>query len=431
MTVNNKAIAIVVVILLAGVSVGAVALMNHGDESSAGATGRLMVYGNADNNDYLDRNDINAIKTIIDDGNWDKAKNPFADSNADGVVDNNDISYLNKLLNKEECLMYYLDYFGNASYVHYPVTGTIGATVDYGLMICSTLGIYDRVTAGTERVLGYSENRYPGCHSFRSLGTTATVESVLASGVSIVVGKIGQTLHDDLVATGEKVDQIMLGFSNTNTTGATSVDSVLTMGVLLSCEEAAQRYVAYYDSMNSYISSKVSSIPESSFILAYDTVSYTETKVDTKGVDGSMFGDAFCISHLPLKDLSEPRGNGFYTVTMESIIAADPEYIIITMWGKIDDKTSPADAQAHFDKKCDYFKETDAYREGKIFGVCYETYGTYLGIGGLGLLASYIWPDSFDEQEGWRLLQECYDDFTLLDADVRECGGLQAFRMGA
>lgn len=114
---------------------------------------------------------------------------------------------------------------------------------------------------------------------------------------------------------------------------------------------------------------------------------------------------------------------------MESIITADPDYIIISLWGTIDDQTTPEDAQKEFMSKAYHFRETNAYKNGHVFGICFETYGTYLGIGGLGLLASYIWPDIFDEEEGWELLQECYDNYTLLDADVKQCGGLQCFKL--
>ena len=423
------AIAVVAIVVVAGI---ALAIGSEEEQYKSTATGRLLVYGNVDNNDYLDNEDMSALKEIVDKGNWNKEKNPFADVNTDGKVNQDDVDYLQKLLDKESTRMYYMDYYRNTSFIHYPFSGRIAATVDYGLMVCQTLGIYGNVVAGNQTVVNYSEGRYPGCKSFINLGDTrndipTAIERIIEHDIDLVIGSTSVAFQEQLLPFG--VDHIILGFSNKSSSGATSVSGIITAGVLLSCEGKANEFAKYYDDMVKYIEGKAKQVPSSTFIMAYNTTSYEETSVDTSGADGSMFGDVFCVSHLPMQDLSKPMGTGVYKVQMEDIITADPEYIIISMWGKINDASSAADGQREFDQKCEYFRDTNAYKNGKIFGICYETYGTFLGLSGLTLLGSYIWPDIFDEEYGWEQLQYCFDNFTLLRKDVRDCGGLLAYRM--
>jgi len=126
-------------------------------------TSRLLVYGNADNNDKLDQNDVKAIEGIMKSGEWNKDKQPFADANADGYVGSDDVSYLKGILEKNSTRLYYLNYYGNINYVNYPVTGSIAVNYSYGALACETIGIYDRITAGIDSVISLDASLYPGC----------------------------------------------------------------------------------------------------------------------------------------------------------------------------------------------------------------------------------------------------------------------------
>ena len=104
----------------------------------------------------------------------------------------------------------------------------------------------------------------------------------------------------------------------------------------------------------------------------------------------------------------------------------DPDYIILSYsFGDV----TVEEGQKLFNEKVQYFKYTRAYKEGHIFGINYGTYGTYLGLGGLPLLAAYIWPDLVDEDYGWDMLQKCYDNWSAADLDVKISGGLICYKM--
>lgn len=101
------------------------------------------------------------------------------------------------------------------------------------------------------------------------------------------------------------------------------------------------------------------------------------------------------------------------------------------MWGSLTDATSYNDAYAVFKEKADYFKNFDAYKKGDVYGVCYETFGTYAGVAVLYLLCSYVYPDLFSEEDGWNYVDYYFDNFTLLDkkTDLKNAGGLIVFQL--
>ena len=75
----------VAVAIMVAVPVAIVMTNNSKDKGSTTAEDRLLIYGNANNDDYLDQKDVDMIRDIIDKKTtWDRTKNPFADTNHDG-----------------------------------------------------------------------------------------------------------------------------------------------------------------------------------------------------------------------------------------------------------------------------------------------------------------------------------------------------------
>ena len=111
----------------------------------------------------------------------------------------------------------------------------------------------------------------------------------------------------------------------------------------------------------------------------------------------------------------------------------DPDIIIISLWGAAADLDDPSGVQKIVDEKAAYFQTSRAYKEGNIYGVNYESIGTYMGLGTLGLLGAYIWPDEYDLDEGWQIFYDFLQDFTFLELDsvddLKKCGGLIVYQM--
>ena len=90
-------IVIAVVVIVAAASVAAVVLINNekskpNREYAGGTVGCLQVYGNANNDYYIDDSDVKLIKKIIDENiAWEKDY-PFADADCNGKIDENDVT---------------------------------------------------------------------------------------------------------------------------------------------------------------------------------------------------------------------------------------------------------------------------------------------------------------------------------------------------
>ncbi len=237
-------------------------------------------------------------------------------------------------------------------------------------------------------------------------------------------------MYDLIRSSGKEIDQVNTSASAEMSNGLrTIVGKILTTGILLDAGDKAREYAAYCDGMSDYFNAEKEGVEEKSFVCAYNTNNATTTKVHTSRDNGGMKGNIWTLSHLSLKDMMTPHPNAMYDVEIEKIIELDPDVIILCLWNVAGISTPPSEVEATLEERAEYFKETTAYKEGRIYGINYEAYGSYIGIGGLGVLASYIWPDVYDEAKGWELMEECIDKFTDIKMNVKDCGGLIPYKV--
>ena len=104
-------IAVVAIILIAAFC-GAALVLNNGDsEYAADVTGNVKVLGNANNDDFIDSHDLDLLKKLADDDEWDKTLYPYADADNDGVITSKDVGIVSKIINGERCEVYYYDIY--------------------------------------------------------------------------------------------------------------------------------------------------------------------------------------------------------------------------------------------------------------------------------------------------------------------------------
>ena len=453
---EKKTIAIIaVVVAVVAVAAVAVVLLNNGNNGGSGTYDNDLdalarVYGNANNDSYLNADDVKQLKEIINNGlDW-KKDFPYADANNDGKVNNDDITYVQNFIDGKSQLMYYTTNTGATDYVHFPVSGKIGCNYDYGYMVVQIFGQWDNVVAGLERwtvqkntdgTWKVSENRYPGAHSFINLGDgkdkEVLAENILKAGISVYIGQPDTGVEEYLRAaektSGKVVDVINLKFAQMNKYG-TPVSTVMTAACMFNEQADAKKYLDKFTSTVEEIQKRTKGLATKTFIQPYNPSNDgPSVYVDCLGISASngynSMGDYWTLSLLPLRDgLGAQVAGNYIQVEKETIIAANPDIMVISLWGNITDETSAADAQRTFETAAAYMSGVPAYKNGGTVGVCFETIGTPLGVSGLMLVASYIWPDVFSEDEGWKLLQEWYDEFTLYEGDVRNAGGLMCFK---
>ena len=440
---DNKIIAVILaIVIVAGGTAAFVALGDDSDEKPLTGSGRLLVYGNADNDDYLDGADVDKIEEIVDSGTWDREEYPFADADHDSDVDSEDVEYLETILEGEEkTKMWYVGSGKIDYYFNYPNTGDIAVTVDYGLMMAQVLDVYDRVVAGTTKCTTYNTDRYPGVGGLLDLGTYKSAdyadfqENLMKSGCTIVMGYVAPALYDSLRESGREIDQINLSASaQTQYADMDVVSAILTCGVLLGKADEAREYCAFSDKMEKHFADKAADSDKASFLVAYNPNNPTTISIDTHYPTGGCYGDVWTVSHLPMEDIIEPSATGMTKMDIETICSdVDPDIIIISLWGAAADKDSPESVQELVYEKASYFKTSRAYKNGDIYAVNYESIGSYMGLGALGVLGAYIWPEEYDLDEGWETFYDFVKQFTYLDIDsvdeLKQCGGLIVYQM--
>ncbi len=439
----DKNTTILVVAIVAIVAIGAVAavVMTGGGsgEKKSDAVGRLQVYGNADNDDYLDGDDMDLIKSIADGKTkWDKKKNPYADANADGAVNSKDVEHFQKILDGKSCLMYYTDFYGDVDYVHYPVTGNIGVNYVYGLQVGQTLGFYDRITAAISSVINnYDEEFYPGLKEMDDIGSDSDaavfVDNVLAADVSCVLGfyDFNKNLKEAFHASTVPIDLINLPYARCG--AGNPVDAIITTGALMGCLDEAREYAAFYDDTMEYIEGKTSELPAGNkAVLLFNPNDYSTVGVDTYGADGSQLGDAWVVFNLPLIDDADHSKSAYVTMQIESRNITDADYLIVVFGtSALSYDTTIAEGYKVFEQKLEFLKGTKAYQNKHIVGVGFVPIGTYLGISELPLMANAIWGDVFDEEYGYEMLEEFYTKFTHVPAgyDFENSGYYHVYSM--
>ncbi|MCQ2070088.1 MAG: hypothetical protein MJZ68_03045 [archaeon] len=443
---DNKiilAIAVVGIVVVAGV-VGVFTLGNDSeDPEPIGSTDsmRLYIFGNANNDDYLDNKDVKVLEQIIADGTWDKSQAPYADANQDGKITQDDVDVVKKMINKEPCKMYYIAESGATLYLNFPLSADkISCTLDYGLIVCSILGLYDNVKGVEHKVWIKDETRYPGLHSKEDLGDQRSdaalfVDTVLGKDYTVVMGRAYQDTYDLLRAAPEgKCEHIMLNYTKDYGNGRDCISALLMTAYMFGIPEKGHEYCAYFDKIHNDVLKVMEGAEEKTFIMTYANVpftpGFTEVTVETSASSGGSFGTYWFASLLPLKTVAKPAANGEYKMLIEDLITADPDYIILTLWG-ITDNQPAAEAQKLYDDYAQALKMTRAYKEGHIYGVTYESIGTQLGIASLPVLASAIWPDKFNEDEAYAIMQETYDTYSDLQDGykVKDLTGLRVFKV--
>ena len=130
---NAKIVAVVAAAIIIVAGIGAFLLLqNNGSEKVAGnSDGRLQIYGNANNDDNLNADDVALIKDIVsknsdsdssNDVDW-KTLYPYADANYDGKVGQDDVAIAQSLADRKEgTTVRYLDGNGDVKSIEYPVS---------------------------------------------------------------------------------------------------------------------------------------------------------------------------------------------------------------------------------------------------------------------------------------------------------------------
>ena len=401
---NTKivAIAAVILILIAGIA-GAALILGEDSPSyrSDNETGRLMIYGNANNDDYLDESDVTALETIIESGTWDENKAPLADANQDGVIDEKDVEMVKKMVNREPMDIYYQGWDFKTPAVKkvgYPIK-TCVVTGSNALMAVKSIGATDRIvgasisTSTLDKVL-YSDiyDNVPDVsknsiitivpEEFSKVNDKTPVDAIITmNSVSYVKNE------ETFLKSG--VDVVRVAASD----GLDSISAYITLGFLLECEERANDFARFCDDLIGDVEEKLDGVERKT--------SLSVTMTNSVSGLGSDYAEAVALAGG--KDIADWDGSRNFKTGEEWLYEYPSQYIMHVRSMGLGD----VDKQKEWDTRAVYFKNTAAYKDGHY----YLINGSMPVALRIAYMAETFNPDIFGNGFGDKYMQEYLDRF--------------------
>ena len=417
---NTKAIiAIIAVIAIVGAGAGAVVLTHNNSNhetvrNSNNLDGRLTVFGNANNDDFLDSRDVEFVKKVI--AGEEKAtyytcyktyggstvQRSFCDANVDGKIDQADVDWIKNMVDrKNNMLLYFYDVDGVIGSCTYPLTtSAVGYKSNYEALL--VLGEANLCKYSCDQVgnSGSYSKWYTAYSSAKCYGSrfTPDYETFIGDEPSYILSGTRAWFDPDME---EKcgplgIDVVRLPFYEDNWT----VPAIITLGYLTAHEDPAYAYAEKCDKV-------------------YDTIATAIKDIkleDRPFVYAGYAGNSVAKMHGGVQELvylaggQTPLDKGFSTgsIDAEGVMTMNPDWIIIDQSGPYygfletfttHDETKYNEAYALYNTDAKFIKAinlSDAYDNGKVL---FLEQGIYMGVASYiacAYVANHIWGDKFN-----------------------------------
>lgn len=393
---------------------------------------RLVICGNADNNDVVDDKDLEIIQSIVDGKTtWNKESNPLADTYPDGKIDQTDVDLLKNIIHKKDCYIYYVDFQSETVRVHYPITGSIGTMYYQQAQLAMMLGLWDKVTACGSGSL--SEVSNPGWEKLTSYGKGYNVdpETVVSSGVdTILCYTQTDTTAPDMKKLVEK-SKIELNVLCINHEQLQRC--VATYGFLFDLESISSEYLALADECDQSLYDCLKDVPREdqpsvAIVMLYGSATTDKIRVLGYSETGNKHNLAVLMNSIPnvnwvRADLDNPS-YGTY-VTSEWFLKNNPDYIVLvgSSMGGTNDMTAEQYWKLYDDKCKEVFGETDAYKNGNIVCASNGSLNTYSNpLVSLKILSNVY--SQIDGELADKAYNTWYDKYTCFTVDQKPSEGI-------
>lgn len=430
--IDKKITLILAIVVIAVVAVAAFAAINNGnngnepkyndiavDESLTVPEDSLIrVFGNVNGDDKVDDKDVQLLKDIL---SGKTTQTYFADVNQDGVLNKDDINALEALIDGKDTVLYYLNYNLDKCKVHVPV-GKINVVYYQVLDAVVAIGAFDKVTAVDDASYNYGDSMYPGITGKTKMKTIKEInaEDLMSTGAKVTVTGSSSYYMDGI----EK--NMMDGYDVVrlcNSAGAMGIVwHIATLGYILGCDDGASKYIEFFNGTIDNISSKLSNVTDKpTSLAAYVSNSVVELLCPKSGV--------FEATEIAgTKNLEADHTSNMYDDQPDAqlIYQKNPDWFIVTC-GKTGLNTDQAGLISKYQNWMDLWKidnTLDAVANGKTIAICYNLLNGMMLPIGTQIVASIIYPDLFDIEEAMEMIQDYYDNFTLMDVDASTGGWL-------
>jgi iron complex transport system substrate-binding protein len=415
---DKKIVIIIVVSVVAIAAVAAALILTSGEKAPEYKfDGRLPIFGNANNDDYINDDDVKFCQDIIDgkatavkltvSTNYTDGKTvnlSLADANVDGKVDSKDLELIKKMVKREHGItISYMNVDNVLSQCSYPLT-TIGLAYKPIYELAAAAGLTDKqvtwVCDSVGDIPGKGELRqwYKQFWGAKCFGNRATPDYEAMTGD--LPSCIITATKKNFFKTGEEVlgprgvDIIRLpAYEN-----GWAVPAMLMLGYLTDNEANATKYVKMADSVYAPIAKYVENIPmaDRPFVFA----SHNASAVVDYG--GGTIEPVVLAGAATAIDLGYPKGN----VDAEAIKEMNPDWILLQPWHGVLEQTDGSIIDTFkwdlnniyntANKGIQAIDQTNAYKSGRVI---MDTQGVRFGAASFILtayIANHIYPGVFN-----------------------------------
>ena len=401
----------------------------------------VPIYGNANNDLYIDGTDVEMINSIIaGTTKYSSTNMPFADANLDGTIDSKDVEIVRNIISRTPCEVFYQDYYGDATPVNFPLTNrNIAVTYYQQAEACAILGVLDDVKVASKAATVYG-TMWPTLSDSDTIewGTTGSsaitddaVEKFIANGVSLVVCTPRTENHDLAVRlhNEQNIDFIQLWYN-----GNYCLSTIQTMGILMDKEDKSRAYMEYCNRIGDELKSKIGDSNKDKSILVIS--GYDATKDQISILANERHGSYVLINKFLGNCYYEDGTNqfGFVYHNVEWLVANSSkfDYIVFCMSGNSGyaDDQSTGTYYTHetynkaFETAISSFEKTGAYKNGNIVGSEYPNTFGYSAYPLMKVIAAQIYPDDFTLDDALTDLQEWFDNYNVVSLDVNKDGAI-------
>jgi iron complex transport system substrate-binding protein len=413
---RNKIIAVVVIVIVISASIAGVLLLtkNEGEKKYSNISSvRLLICGNANEDDMIDERDVNFIQNVIDGS---QTKSNLTDSNNDGVINQADIDQVRAIIDHKESKIYYVDVDGITCSVHFPVY-TVAAIYTKYADVVRVLNATDRIVGIDDSIKTY-KTYFPELQNLTSVGNrfTPNVETILKLNPDIYYtgtrSSYDSALEQKLAANGTDIDVVRLPSWEYGKT----TQGVLTLAYILGQESEAYDYIVWFDSIVNMITQKVSS---------FSNDNKTTCLLDSIGnkARSTGSGDMEISEIAGANNIGKELSGGIYPVyDVEWVIEKNPNVIVsLVSAGYNYNDSALTDRLAIMDSQ---FSVTDAVKNDRVHIMAFDiANGVNLPIA-LCYYAKWFYPNLFTDLNPQDVHQHFIDTFlTGIDIDVSEHGG--------
>jgi iron complex transport system substrate-binding protein len=218
----------------------------------------LSIFGNANMDGAIDENDITYLEGVI---NGTNPPTNLSDANYDGMVNKDDIAQTRQIINGEDKELTIIDSANRTVTVNKPVQKIVIGSSYYGEALLYILGVDDKTIVGVEESTKTKNVLLPQLSAKESMGTRAApdIEKILDLNPEIVFVYVNspkaELLEDKLKGTGIKVIRMDLWRM------ATLRDEVEKLGYIFGKQENANKYLEFHDDVVEQIKEKIAEIP--------------------------------------------------------------------------------------------------------------------------------------------------------------------------